>query len=69
MSTTFVAAIIGLLAVVLPYFNVHVAPEAVEGFVNVVIALGTSVWIMYQRTTLEHAPAGKGDVTLGGVRK
>lgn len=69
MSTTISAVIINLLSVGLPLLGISVGSEQLTTFVQVLIAIGTGVWIWYQRTTLQKAPGGIGDVSALGVRK
>jgi len=69
MSTTYIAAIVGILAVLLPRFGVEIGSEELTSLVSSIIAIGTGVWIMYQRTKLQKAPFGFGDVTALGVKR
>ena len=69
MSSTIAAVIINLLTVVLPLIGVTVGSEQLTTAVQVIVAIVTGAWIWYQRTTLQVAPSGVGDVTALGLRK
>lgn len=68
-SSTIAAVIINLLTVGLPLIGVTLGSEQIQNFVQVSIALATGLWIWYQRTTLQKAPGGVGDVTYTGRRR
>lgn len=69
MSTQIIAVVINLLATLLPLIGVQVGTDQLTNTIQVLVAIGTGVWIWYKRTTLQEAPFGKGDVTALGARK
>jgi len=69
MSTQIVAVIINLLSVILPYLGIDVGSEQLTETIQTIIAVATGIWIWYQRTRLQEAPLGKGDVNLGGFKR
>jgi len=62
MSTTIIAVIVNLLAILLPYFGIELHTERLTDLVQTLVAIGTGIWIWYQRVKI-------GDVTTLGVRK
>lgn len=62
MSTTIIAVIVQLLAVLLPKIGIEVGSEALTTTVSTLAVVGSGVWIWVQRVK-------KGDVTTIGVRK
>lgn len=68
-STIFAAVIVNVLVSVATYFGVTIGNEAATAAAQVLVAIGTGAWIMYQRTRLQEAPGGNGDVSMGGFRK
>ena len=62
MSTTIIAVIINLLATVLPLLGVSIGTEALTTTVATLFAIGTAVWVWYQRVRV-------GDVNVAGIRK
>ena len=70
MSTVIIAVIVNLLAQVLPYFGVDIGPDQIEETVQVLIAIGTGLYIWYQRTLLRKVGSNEeSDVNLAGVKK
>ena len=69
MSTTISAVILNLLATFLPLIGIEIGTEQLTTTMQVLVALGTGIWIWYQRTKLQVAPGGYGDVTASGKRK
>lgn len=69
MSTTILAVIINLLATLLPLIGVDIGSEQLETAVQTIVAVVTGIWIWYQRTTLQKAPGGRGDVAASGLMK
>ena len=69
MSTQVIAVIITLLANLLPMVGVNVGSEDLTKTAQVLITVISGLWIWYQRTTLQHAPMGQGDVNKLGFRK
>lgn len=62
MSTTIIAVIINLLSMLLPLVGVQIGTDALTNAVQVVVAVGTGLWIYFRRVQ-------QGDVTLAGVSK
>lgn len=69
MSTTILAVIVNLLATLLPLINIDLGTAELTNAGQVIVAIVTGVWIWVQRTTLQKAPNGEGDVNLGGIKK
>ncbi len=61
MSTTILAVVVNLLAVILPLLGVHLGTEKIEVTVQTLAAIGTGAWIWYQRVK-------RGDVNALGFR-
>jgi len=67
--TQIIAAVVSILVIVLPWFNINLATEELTPFVQGLVIVVSQVVIWYQRTTLQKAPLGRGDVNaLGGAR-
>jgi len=62
MSTTYIAAIVSILATVLPRFGVSVSSEELTNILSALLVVGSGVWVIVQRYK-------RGDVTPIGVRK
>jgi len=62
MSTTYIAAIVSILVVVLPRFGIQVSSEEVTNILSAIVAVVSSIWIIVQRYK-------RGDVTPLGLRK
>lgn len=69
MSTTYISQIVVVLALVLPKIGIPLGNDDITALVQAVLVLGGIVWTLYQRTTLQKAPDGIGDVTATGIRK
>lgn len=69
MSTQVVAVIINLLVMVLPFIGINIASDQVTNTVQTLVAIVTGLYIWYERTTLQKAPNGVGDVNALGARK
>lgn len=69
MSTQVIAVIINMLVMVLPFLGVNVGTVELTTTVQTIVALATGAWIWYQRTKLQEAPDGIGDVNFAGVKK
>ncbi len=69
MSTTISAVILNLLVMLLPYLGITVGSDQLTNAVQTIVVIVTGAWIWYQRTKLQKAVAGNGDVTALGVRK
>lgn len=70
MSSTIVAVIVNLLAVLLPYIGVDFDSEKVNSSIQTLVALVTGIWIWYQRTQMRKiTPSEESDITPLGVRK
>lgn len=69
MSTQFIAAIVSLLVFFLPKFGIEIGSEELTQMVSGIVLFVSQVWIMYQRTKLQKASMGLGDVTNLGMRK
>lgn len=67
-STTYIAVLVNILAIVLPYIGVSADTTQLTQAVQLLVAIATGIYIMYQRTTLQKAPSGVGDVTALGVK-
>lgn len=70
-STTIVAVLINLIVQVLPYFGiVDIGTEQLTNAVQVIVALGTGIWIWYNRLHLKKVGStAESDVKLSGVKK
>lgn len=68
-SSTIAAVIINLLSMLLPYLGVQIGDAQLTTAVQTIIAIVTGFYIWYQRTTLQKAPFGNGDVTASGLKK
>lgn len=62
MSTTYIAAIVSILATVLPKFGLTVSSEELTNIISAVVVVASGAWVIYQR----HK---RGDVTPLGLRK
>lgn len=69
MSTTIGATIANLLATILPLLGIQVGSDELTKTIQVLVAIGSGLWIWYQRLTLQKAPSGFGDVNAIGARK
>lgn len=54
---------------ILPVIGISFGSDQLTSTVQTVVAIVTGIWIWYQRTTLEKASGGFGDVSALGVRK
>ena len=68
-STTISAVIVNLLATILPLLGIQIGTDQLTTTIQVIIALATGLWIWFQRTKLQAAPGGFGDVRGSGRRK
>lgn len=62
MSTTILAVVINLLAVLLPKIGVHLPTEQLTDAAQTIVAVATGVWIWYRRVK-------RGDVNAAGFPK
>lgn len=62
MSTTILAVVINLLAVLLPKIGVEIGTEALTTTVATIVQVATGLWIWFRRYQA-------GGVTLAGIRK
>ena len=69
MSTTIGATIANLLATILPLIGIQIGSDDLTKTIQVIVAIVTGLWVWYQRTTLQKAPAGFGDVTAFGTKE
>jgi len=69
MSTQIIAVIANTLVILLPYIGVEIGSEELTGTIQTLVAIITGAWIWFQRTRLQEAPLGKGDVNLGGFKR
>ena len=58
-----------LLATIFPLIGIQVGSDELTKAIQVLIAIGSGLWIWYQRLTLQKAPGGFGDVNMIGARK
>jgi hypothetical protein len=68
-STTIAAVLINLVAQVLPWLGVAVGTDELTAAVQTFIAIGTGIWIWYQRTLHKRVGKAESDVKLSGVKK
>ena len=61
-STTYIASIVGLLAVVLPMLGIEIGTEGLTEVVSAVVTVGTFAYVIYRRFN-------QGDITIAGVKK
>lgn len=69
MSTTIIAVIINLLATVLPWLGISIAPADLTTTAQVIVAIGTGAYIWYQRSTNLRQSRSNSDVSVAGIRK
>ena len=62
MSTTIIAVIVNLLAVVLPNLGITIGNEALTTTAQTVLAIATGLWIWAQRYRM-------GGINIAGLRK
>ncbi len=62
MSTTIIAVIVNLLAVILPQLGITIGSEALTNAITVVVTILTGLWIWTQRYM-------QGDINFAGIRK
>lgn len=62
MSTTIIAVIVNLLAIILPLFGVTIGSDALTTTVQTIFAIGSGLWIWKERVS-------RGDITVAGIRK
>jgi len=68
-STTIVAVIVNLLSMLLPLINVQVGTDDLTNSIQTIVAVFTGAYIWWQRTRLQAAPNGVGDVNLAGIKQ
>ena len=68
-STQFLAVIVSVLSVILPKIGVQIGDDELTKTIQTILAIVTGLWIAHQRTKLQKAPIGHGDVNLGGFRR
>lgn len=69
MSTQIIAVITIILVQVLPYIGIEIGSEELTQVLQTLWTIVAGVYIWFQRTKLEKAPLGRGDVNILGVRK
>ncbi len=70
MSTQYLAILINLLTTFLPLVGITVESKALETTIQTLVAVGTGLWVLYQRNMLRKVEVGEAsDVTPLGVRK
>lgn len=62
MSTTIITVFVLLLSQVLPLIGVHLGDEALQSFIQTLVAIVGGLWIWYRRVA-------KGDVNALGAMK
>lgn len=62
MSQIYIAAIVNVLAAVLPHIGVSTNNDALTTTIQTIILIGSSVWVLVRRYQ-------KGDITALGARK
>lgn len=62
MSTTIIAVVVNLLAVLLPYIGVDLGTDKLTDLAQTLVAIGTGLYIWVQRTK-------RGDVTALGFKR
>ncbi len=68
-SSVYTAILINLLAQILPAIGVTAGTEQITSAVQLIVAIGTGLWIMYQRTLMKKVGKEQSDVNLAGVKK
>lgn len=68
-SSIFVAVIVNSVLALANYFGVSIGNEAAMATATVIVNLATGAWIAYQRTKLQKAPSGVGDVNGFGAAR
>jgi len=68
-STQFIAAIVGILSAILPKIGIVVVSEELTSIVSSLLTVASGLYVMYNRTKLQSAPNGKGDVNITGLKK
>lgn len=70
MTPQIIAVLINLVAQALPYIGVNIGTEELTQTVQTLVALGTGIWIWYERTQLTKVGNNaQSDVTLAGLKK
>ena len=62
MSTTYSAALISILAMVLPMLGISVGSSDLTTTVQTILVVVSALWVMFKRVQ-------RGDISLLGVRK
>lgn len=62
MSQTYIATIVSILSVVLPYFGVKTTSEEVNSVVQAIVVAVMGIWIMIRRYK-------QGDINVLGAKK
>ena len=69
MDKQYIAIIVLILGSLLPKFGVEIGSEELTAIVSGIIVAISGLYAIYQRTKLQEAPLGEGDVTVLGVKK
>ena len=69
MSTTIIAVLINILAQVLPWLGVDVGTEQLTTTIQTLVALGTGLYIWWQRTLMKKVGKAESDISVSGVKK
>lgn len=70
-SSTIAAVILNILVTVLPWLGINIGSDQLTTTVQTLVAIGTGIWIWYQRTKLVSAKTVgvASDVNAAGFKK
>lgn len=69
MDPQILSAIVIILVAVTKFFNWNIGSEEITSIVQALATIIAAGVIWYQRTTLQKAPAGMGDVSAAGMKR
>ncbi len=69
MSQTYIAAVVGLLAVILPKFGITIGSEELTTTIQSIVVTITTIWTLVRRYQLGKEIQPGGDINVAGVRK
>lgn len=69
MSPTIIGAIVTILAIALPLFGIEFEQAKITEIVQAVVIIVAALLAWWERTHLQKAPLGEGDVTALGFKK
>lgn len=69
MSSTISAVILNILVTVLPWLGITVGTDQLTTTIQVLVAVGTGLYIWWQRTLMKKVGRAGSDVSIAGVKK